>query len=203
MRNKECRAIDVAAYILDQTAGIDIGMDMHRFLYYSQAWHLVWEDERLFSEKIEAREGGPIVPEIFNLIKEEKRIYNDNHKLSLNNIMAKDISIIFRKGGSQIFLNIIQRDSIDKVIKFYLDKGYNYEAIDNEDQYIKGYLAYLSKLEEPYRIARRRFDKNEKRGKEIKIESMMKYYSKLGTCKTCKTCDNVKKIVEKRYEIFS
>ncbi len=34
-------------------------------VYYCQAWHLVWESERLFSERIEAWAGGPVVPDLF------------------------------------------------------------------------------------------------------------------------------------------
>jgi uncharacterized phage-associated protein len=37
----------------------------HRLLYYTQAWHLVWEQAPMFDDQIEAWASGPIVPEVF------------------------------------------------------------------------------------------------------------------------------------------
>jgi uncharacterized phage-associated protein len=38
---------------------------LQKLVYYSQAWHLVWEDEPLFADRIEAWANGPVVPELF------------------------------------------------------------------------------------------------------------------------------------------
>jgi hypothetical protein len=46
-------AHDVAAYILKQTGEIT-AMKLQKLVYYSQAWSLVWDEEPLFSERVEA-----------------------------------------------------------------------------------------------------------------------------------------------------
>jgi uncharacterized phage-associated protein len=58
------RADDVAAYIL-QRQGEMSAMKLQKLIYYSQAWHLVWADEPLFEEPIQAWANGPVVAEVF------------------------------------------------------------------------------------------------------------------------------------------
>ncbi|CAN5521536.1 DUF4065 domain-containing protein [soil metagenome] len=57
---------DVAAYIL-QRQGQMTAMKLQKLVYYSQAWHLVWEDRPLFDEKIEAWANGPVSPALYSL----------------------------------------------------------------------------------------------------------------------------------------
>lgn len=59
-------AHDVAAYILDKCGPMS-AMKLQKLVYYCQAWHLVWEDEPLFSERVEAWANGPVVPELYQL----------------------------------------------------------------------------------------------------------------------------------------
>lgn len=56
---------DVAAYILRST-GATSAMKLQKLVYYSQAWHLVWDEQPLFSERIEAWANGPVVYELFD-----------------------------------------------------------------------------------------------------------------------------------------
>lgn len=56
---------DVAAYILDQ-AGPMTAMKLQKLVYYSQAWHLVWDDEILFPESIQVWANGPVVPDLYD-----------------------------------------------------------------------------------------------------------------------------------------
>lgn len=58
-------AHDVAAYIL-RARGPMSTMKLQKLVYYSQAWHLVWEQRPLFAEKIEAWANGPVVYELFD-----------------------------------------------------------------------------------------------------------------------------------------
>jgi uncharacterized phage-associated protein len=58
-------ANDVAAYILDRKGPMS-AMKLQKLVYYSQAWHLVWAEDRLFPESIEAWANGPVVREVFN-----------------------------------------------------------------------------------------------------------------------------------------
>ncbi len=55
------KVIDVADYILLQHGAMS-AMKLQKLIYYSQAWHLVWEDKALFDEEIEAWANGPVVP---------------------------------------------------------------------------------------------------------------------------------------------
>lgn len=55
----------VAAYILREQ-GEMTAMKLQKLAYYCQAWHLVWEGEPLFSERIEAWMNGPVVRELYN-----------------------------------------------------------------------------------------------------------------------------------------
>lgn len=61
-------AHDVAAYILHKQGPMTV-WKLHKLLYYSQAWHLAWEDEPLFGERIEAWANGPVVPDLYPLHK--------------------------------------------------------------------------------------------------------------------------------------
>ena len=56
---------DVVAYILEEFGRMATG-NLHRCLFYCQGWHLAWDRELLFEEYIEARDEGPIVPDIWN-----------------------------------------------------------------------------------------------------------------------------------------
>lgn len=57
-------ADDVAAYILERLGPLS-AMKLQKLVYYSQAWHLVWDDVPLFDERIEAWANGPVVRELY------------------------------------------------------------------------------------------------------------------------------------------
>src|SRR5436305_3443094 len=63
-RSKMTTAHDVAAYILSKTGEIT-AMKLQKLVYYSQAWSLVWDEEPLFDERIEAWVNGPVVPDLY------------------------------------------------------------------------------------------------------------------------------------------
>ena len=58
-------AHDVAAYILRREGGMS-AMKLQKLVYYSQAWHLVWDEQPLFTEQIQAWANGPVVYELFD-----------------------------------------------------------------------------------------------------------------------------------------
>lgn len=60
------RVGDVAEYIL-RARGPMTAMKLQRLVYYSQAWHLVWDAEPLFDNRIEAWANGPVVPDLYRL----------------------------------------------------------------------------------------------------------------------------------------
>ena len=57
-------AHDVAAYILKKKGPLDT-WKLQKLVYYSQAWHLVWDSEPLFRARIEAWANGPVVPQLY------------------------------------------------------------------------------------------------------------------------------------------
>ena len=59
-------AHDVAKYILQAKDAMDT-WKLQKLAYYSQAWHLVWDEEPLFDEPIEAWANGPVVPALFQV----------------------------------------------------------------------------------------------------------------------------------------
>jgi uncharacterized phage-associated protein len=98
-------AHDVAKYILQRQGEMDT-WKLQKLVYYSQAWHLVWEGEPLFDEPIEAWANGPVVRALFN-----------EHRGRFK--MGR------WPGGSVSRLTKSQRESIDVVLKHYAKRtGY-------------------------------------------------------------------------------
>lgn len=58
-------ANDVAAYIVARQQELS-AMKLQKLLYYSQAWHLVWDEEPLFADQIQAWANGPVVPAVYD-----------------------------------------------------------------------------------------------------------------------------------------
>lgn len=56
---------DVAAAILELHGPMST-MKLQKLAYYSQAWHLVWDEEPLFDAEIQAWAAGPVVRELYN-----------------------------------------------------------------------------------------------------------------------------------------
>lgn len=96
---------DVAAYILAKSGPMS-AMKLQKLVYYAQAWHLVWEDEPLFQQRIEAWANGPVCPDLY-----------DAHR--------GQFSVSFISGKPEK-LKKDQKSSIDAVLKFYGDKDAQY-----------------------------------------------------------------------------
>jgi uncharacterized phage-associated protein len=89
---------DVAAYILSKRGSMT-AMKLQKLVYYAQAWSLVWDDEPLFPERVEAWANGPVVFELYNR-------HRGTFKVST---WLGDTSALTRD----------QRDTIDGVLGFY------------------------------------------------------------------------------------
>ena len=59
------RVEDVAAAVIRRSGGRLDTLKLQKLVYCSQAWHLVWHDEPLFDDVIEAWAGGPVVPALY------------------------------------------------------------------------------------------------------------------------------------------
>lgn len=110
------KATDVASYILNQTGEIT-AMRLEQLLYYSQAWHMVWEQEPLFHDPIEAWWCGPITPTIYE------------HHHNLFKVNAETVPM-----GDSSRLSVTEASSVLSVIDFYNNQSAQYlsDLIHNE-----------------------------------------------------------------------
>ncbi len=94
---------DVASYIIEKLGSLP-AMKLQKLVYYSQAWALVWDDEPLFKEPIQAWINGPIVPELY-------RVHRGLFKIS------------HLKIGDSSNLSYNQKDTINHILDYYGDKN--------------------------------------------------------------------------------
>ena len=139
---------DVAHYILDQKGQITT-VKLQKLVYYCQAWSLVWDEEPLFNDLIQAWANGPVVPVLFAAHKGKFRVS----------------SLDFPQGNSTN-LSPQQKETIDNVLKYYSAKTAQW-------------LVDLTHLEDPWREARGNCGCGEACSNEITQGSMMEYYSGL------------------------
>jgi uncharacterized phage-associated protein len=92
-------AHDVARYILEQKGEMDT-WKLQKLVYYSQAWHLVWDSEPLFEEPVQAWANGPVIPALFR---------EHRGKFKMKRWPKGNISRLTKS----------QRESIDVVLKHY------------------------------------------------------------------------------------
>jgi len=90
---------DVAQYILKEQGQIS-AMKLQKLVYYSQAWHTVWADKALFSNKIEAWKDGPVCPALWR-----------EH--------ASSFTVSSLSKGRADALNAREKKTVKQVLKFY------------------------------------------------------------------------------------
>lgn len=93
---------DVAKYILEQRGAMTT-WKLQKLVYYAQAWSLVWDDDELFPEEIEAWANGPVVRELYNQHRRTFRI--------------STLAV-----GDSANLTANQKDTVDRVLDYYGDK---------------------------------------------------------------------------------
>jgi uncharacterized phage-associated protein len=94
---------DVANYVLKQTGNLST-IKLQKIIYYCQAWSLVWDDDPLFPEKIEAWANGPVVRELFDAHKGKFKVGQDDihgcpEKLTPN--QKETIDIVLKSYGNK------------------------------------------------------------------------------------------------------
>lgn len=92
-------ARDVAQYILDQR-GTMTSMKLQKLVYYSQAWSIVWDDDVIFPEPIEAWKNGPVVRDLWEANRNQFRVSRVAN-------------------GNADALSPSQKETIDQVLEFY------------------------------------------------------------------------------------
>lgn len=112
---------DVAAYILTKI-GKTSTIKLQKLVYYAQAWSLVWDEQPLFRERIEAWVNGPVVPDLFYLHKGHFSV--DSELIPVGN---------YRKLSEE------QRNTVDAVLDHYGEKTAQWlvELSHSEDPWIK------------------------------------------------------------------
>ena len=93
------RVQDVAQYILNKRGPMTT-WKLQKLVYYAQAWSLVWDEERLFNEKIEAWANGPVVRALYDL---------HSGQYTISELPVGD----FGK------LTPTQRETVDAVLEYY------------------------------------------------------------------------------------
>lgn len=113
------QVFDVAAHILERI-GTMTTMKLQKLVYYSQAWSLVWDEQPLFEETIEAWANGPVVRSLF-----------DYHRG-----MYEISSIVI---GNPRLLNEVQQETVDAVLEYYGDQSAQWliELTHMEDPWIQ------------------------------------------------------------------
>ena len=83
---------DVASYILEKK-GYMTTWKLQKLVYYCQAWSLVWDDDAIFPEEIEAWANGPVVRELYNTHRGYYRV-KKIRKGNISNLIKEQISTI-------------------------------------------------------------------------------------------------------------
>lgn len=94
---------DVTAYILNRMGPMTT-WKLQKLVYYCQAWSLVWDDDALFPEEIEAWANGPVVRALYNVHESQYRV-----------------SSLGR--GDESNLSPDQRETVEAVLEYYGDKS--------------------------------------------------------------------------------
>jgi len=95
--------LDVAKYILEKYGPLSV-MKLQKLIYYSQAWGLVWDNQPIFIEEVQAWASGPVNKELYEVLKGTFKVTAD---------------VI--DGNSKV-LTENQKETIDAVCKFYIEK---------------------------------------------------------------------------------
>lgn len=94
----------VAKYICEQQGEMS-AMKLQKLMFYSQAWHLVWDEQPLFEEDFQAFANGPVVPELY---------WRHKGMFIVDSTLFSDVE------GS---LSRDERETVDKVLEFYGHKS--------------------------------------------------------------------------------
>ena len=89
-------ACDVAQFIMETCGPMTI-MKLQKLVYYSQAWSIVWDDDLIFQDAIEAWDNGPVVRKLWDITKGNFRVsaiangnsgaLSENQKLTIMRVL--------------------------------------------------------------------------------------------------------------------
>ncbi len=139
---------DVAKYILEKKGEMTT-WKLQKLVYYCQAWSVVWDEEPIFDEPIEAWANGPVVRELFN-------VHKGKFKVKAEDFEQGDTNKLEEK----------YKETIDAVLRDYGD-------------YSSYYLSDLTHMEDPWKEARGNLPPGQPSDAVISLESMQRYYESL------------------------
>lgn len=139
---------DVAKYILEKQGSMS-AMKLQKLVYYSQAWSLVWDDQPLFDNRIEAWANGPVVRELYD-------VHRGKFQVSTNDFTSY----------SNQELNPEQKRTVNAVLEAYGSKSAQW-------------LSDQTHSESPWQDSRSDLSDTERGSREITLESMAEYYGSL------------------------
>ncbi len=139
---------DVAKYILEKKGSMTT-WKLQKLVYYCQVWSVVWDEEPIFDQSIEAWANGPVVRELFN-------IHQGEFKVNVSNVPR----------GKSENLKQNHKETIDAVLRDYGD-------------FTSQYLSDLTHMEAPWREARGSTPEGASSDSVISLESMLRYYGSL------------------------
>lgn len=144
------KARDVADLVLE-SLGSATTMKLQKLLYYCQGWHLAWDAEPLFEERIEAWANGPVVRDIYDL---HRGSFHLHHPLP------------DKWDADRTRLTPDERETVDVVVDFYRDW--------TADQ-----LSRATHHERPWIEARDGLSPTDRGNREISLETMQDYFTGL------------------------
>ena len=139
-------AIDVAAYILEQTGSVTT-MKLQKLVYYTQVRYLVTNGRPLFEDRIEAWANGPVSPKLYHVHSGRYMIGRGGLGLS----------------GSSDALNYPEKAAADLVVE-------RLGSYSGED------LRELSHGERPWQDARKGYAPGDRCNVPITVEAMRSFY---------------------------
>ncbi len=148
--NKKISALSVATYFIDRANKENkpiTNKKLQKLLYYAQVWSLVINDEKLFSERIEAWVHGPAIPVVY---REYKSFEFNPIKLDTSNS-----SFHFSKKQSNL---------LETIWSIY-------------GKYDAQYLEALTHSEQPWQEARKETSTSEPSNKVISLAKAKKFYA--------------------------
>ena len=140
---------DAAKYILKRLGSPCSTMKLHKLLYYSQAWSMVWEESPLFFQPVEAWANGPVIRQLFN------------YHRGLYQMGYNDMAV-----GNEDALSATQKADVDEVLDFYGGRSAQW-------------LIDQTHIEAPWKDARKGLASNERGNNVITLQAMQEYYSSL------------------------
>jgi len=132
----------------DKDKGPLTNKKLQKLLFYSQAWNLVFNKKKLFSEDIEAWVHGPTVPIVY---------------------------VEYKDFGSRPISKDIDTSEFDKINK--IEKKLLDEIWDVYGKYDGDYLEELTHNEEPWQKARKGLEIDESSNNTIDEDVMGEYYT--------------------------